>query len=58
MGVTAALFCHLDAFDAAVIAAYVNGKAGMNAESRLGGGLLPSDIVNYIPGELFGRSIR
>ena len=55
-GVTAALFCHLDAFDAAVIAAYVNGKAGMDAEARLGGGLLPSDIVNYIPGELFGRS--
>jgi ADP-dependent NAD(P)H-hydrate dehydratase / NAD(P)H-hydrate epimerase len=57
-GVTAALFCHLDAFDAAVIAAYVNGKAGMNAEAVLGGGLLPSDIVNYIPGELFGRSMK
>jgi ADP-dependent NAD(P)H-hydrate dehydratase / NAD(P)H-hydrate epimerase len=55
-GVTAALFCHLEAFDAAVIAAYVNGKAGMSAEAVLGGGLLPSDIVNYIPGELFGRS--
>ncbi|HTY15306.1 MAG TPA: NAD(P)H-hydrate dehydratase [Methanoregulaceae archaeon] len=55
-GVTAALFCHLDAFDAAVIAAYVNGKAGMNAETVLGGGLLASDIVNYIPGVLSGRS--
>ncbi|HVP93962.1 MAG TPA: NAD(P)H-hydrate dehydratase [Methanoregulaceae archaeon] len=57
-GVTAALFCHLGAFDAAAIAAYVNGKAGMNAESVLGGGLLPSDIVSYIPGELFGTGAK
>lgn len=57
-GVTAALFCHLDAFDAAVIAAYVNGKAGMSAESIFGGGLLASDIIDHIPGELFGRSSK
>jgi len=56
-GVTAALFCHLPAFDAAAVAAYVNGMAGMAAEKATGGGLLASDLVNYIPRELFGQSV-
>jgi NAD(P)H-hydrate epimerase len=56
-GVTAALFCHLPAFDAATVAAYVNGMAGMAAEKATGGGLLASDLVNYIPRELFGQGV-
>jgi hydroxyethylthiazole kinase-like uncharacterized protein yjeF len=56
-GVTAALFCHLTAFDAATVAAYVNGMAGMAAEKAIGGGLLASDLVNYIPRELSGKGV-
>jgi len=56
-GVTAALFCHLPAFDAATVAAYVNGMAGMAAEKAIGGGLLASDLVNYIPRELSGKGV-
>lgn len=56
-GVTAALFCHQPAFDAAAVAAYVNGMAGMAAEKVIGGGLLASDLVNYIPRELFGKGV-
>ena len=56
-GVTAALFCHLPAFDAATLAAYINGMAGMAAEKELGGGLIPSDLVNYIPRELYGTGV-
>jgi NAD(P)H-hydrate epimerase len=54
-GVTAALFCHLPAFDAACVAAYVNGKAGMAVEKQRAGGMLASDLVDHIPDELFGR---
>ena len=56
-GVTAALFCHLPAYEAATVAAYVNGMAGMAAEKAIGGGLLASDLVNYIPRELSGKGI-
>jgi NAD(P)H-hydrate epimerase len=56
-GVTAALFCHLPAFEAASVAAYVNGMAGMAAEKAIGGSLLASDLVNYIPRELFGKGV-
>jgi NAD(P)H-hydrate epimerase len=52
-GVTAALFCHLPAFEAACIAAYVNGKAGMAVEEKIGGGLIASDLLAQIPIELF-----
>jgi hydroxyethylthiazole kinase-like uncharacterized protein yjeF len=57
-GVTGALFCHLQAFEAASIAAYVNGRAGMAVEKQLAGGMLASDLVDYIPGELFGKGGR
>jgi ADP-dependent NAD(P)H-hydrate dehydratase / NAD(P)H-hydrate epimerase len=56
-GVTAALFCHLPAFEAASVSAYVTGIAGMAAEKKCGGGLLASDLVNYIPCELFGKGV-
>jgi NAD(P)H-hydrate epimerase len=53
-GLTGALLCHLPAFDAACIAAYVNGKAGMAVARERGAGMLASDIVDRIPAELFG----
>jgi hydroxyethylthiazole kinase-like uncharacterized protein yjeF len=52
-GVAGALFCHLPAFEAACIAAYVNGKAGMAVEYTRGGGLLASELADHIPRELF-----
>jgi hydroxyethylthiazole kinase-like uncharacterized protein yjeF len=54
-GVTGALFCHLPAFEAACIAAYVNGTAGMEVEKLRSGGMLASDLVDYIPEVLFGK---
>ncbi|OPY36349.1 MAG: putative carbohydrate kinase [Methanoregulaceae archaeon PtaU1.Bin059] len=55
-GVAAALFCHLPAFESACLAAYVNGRAGMAVEKAFGGGMLPTDLVDRIPLELFRRS--
>jgi hydroxyethylthiazole kinase-like uncharacterized protein yjeF len=52
-GVTAALFCNNPAFDSACIAAYVNGKAGETVAKRIGGGMIPHDLVDTIPLELF-----
>lgn len=54
-GVAGALFCHLPAFDAACVAAYVCGRAGMRAAGERGNGLIATDMLDYIPGELFGR---
>jgi len=54
-GVAGALLCHLPAFDAACIAAYVNGRAGSAVVSDRGGGILASDIVERIPSVLFGK---
>jgi hydroxyethylthiazole kinase-like uncharacterized protein yjeF len=53
-GIAGALLCHLPAFEAACIAAYVNGRAGETAMAGRGGGLLASDIVDKIPSVLFG----
>ena len=52
-GVAGALLCHLPAFDAACIAAYVNGRAGMAVAKEKGMGMLASDLVDRIPAELF-----
>jgi NAD(P)H-hydrate epimerase len=52
-GVAGALLCHLPAFEAACIAAYVNGRAGSAAVAERGGGILASDIVDKIPSVLF-----
>jgi NAD(P)H-hydrate epimerase len=57
-GVAAALFCELPAFDAACIAAYVNGKAGMAVENEQAGGMLASDLPVHIALELFGKGGR
>ena len=55
-GVTAALLCRLPPFEAACIAAYVNGLAGMAASASRGDGMLASDMLEHIPEQLF-RSV-
>jgi len=54
-GIAGALLCQLPAFDAACLAAYVNGRAGEAAVACSGGGLLASDLVDRIPQVLFGK---
>ena len=54
-GIAGALLCQLPAFEAACIAAYVNGRAGEIVVSGRGGGMLASDIVDKIPTVLFGK---
>ena len=54
-GVAGALFCHLPAFESACIAAYVNGRAGMRAAEERGNGILATDILDFIPQEVFLR---
>ncbi len=54
-GIAGALLCHLPAFDAACIAAYVNGRAGMRAAEGRGYGMLATDMLEHIPRELFGH---
>jgi ADP-dependent NAD(P)H-hydrate dehydratase / NAD(P)H-hydrate epimerase len=55
-GVAGALLCHLPAFEAACIAAYVNGRAGSAAVAERGGGILASDVVDKIPSVLFRKA--
>jgi NAD(P)H-hydrate epimerase len=57
-GIAGALLCHLPAFDAACIAAYVNGRAGEQVAAERGGGMLASDLVDRIPAELFRNGIQ
>ena len=52
-GVVGALLCRLPAFEAACIAAYVNGSAGMLASQRRGDGMTASDLVEEVPAVLF-----
>ncbi len=54
-GIAGALLVHLPAFDAASIAAYVNGRAGERVAAERGGGMLASDLVDRIPAILFGK---
>jgi hydroxyethylthiazole kinase-like uncharacterized protein yjeF len=54
-GLTGALFCRMPAFEAASIAAYVNGIAGMRAAESRKSGMLASDLLPLIPEELFGK---
>jgi len=56
-GVTGALLCHLPAFEAACIAAYVTGKAGERVAAAKGAGMLASDLVHHIPEELYRREV-
>jgi len=54
-GVAGALLCHLPAFEAACIAAYVCGKAGESVAAERGSGMLASDLVDRIPSVLFRK---
>jgi len=54
-GIAGSLLCHLPAFEAACIAAWVNGRAGEVVAEERGGGLLASDIVDKIPAVLFRK---
>jgi hydroxyethylthiazole kinase-like uncharacterized protein yjeF len=57
-GVAGALLCHLPAFDAGCIAAYVNGRAGEIVAAERGEGMLASDLVDRIPAELFRNGVK
>ncbi len=57
-GVAAALFCQVPAFEAACVAAYVNGRAGMAIERERAGGMLASDLPALVSLELFGKGGR
>ena len=52
-GIAGALLCHLPAFEAACIGAYVNGRAGQAVAAERGEGMLATDLVDRIPAELF-----
>ena len=54
-GIAGALLCQLPAFEAACLAAYVNGRAGEAVVEERGGGMLASDLVDKIPTVLFGN---
>jgi hydroxyethylthiazole kinase-like uncharacterized protein yjeF len=54
-GIAGALLCKLPAFDAACIAAYVNGRAGSAAVAERGGGILASDLIDKIPPVLYSK---
>jgi ADP-dependent NAD(P)H-hydrate dehydratase / NAD(P)H-hydrate epimerase len=54
-GVCGALLCHLPAFEAGCIAAYVTGKAGEQVAGHRGEGMLASDLMDCIPEVLFRR---
>jgi hydroxyethylthiazole kinase-like uncharacterized protein yjeF len=53
-GVTGALFCRMPAFEAACAAAYANGLNGEEVAEKRGDGLLASDLLDNLPGVLFG----
>ena len=57
-GITGALLCRLPAFEAACIAAYVNGSAGMVVAQSRGDGMTASDLVAEIPAVLFSGGER
>jgi NAD(P)H-hydrate epimerase len=57
-GIAGALFCRLPGFESAYIAAYVNGRAGEVAAMNGCEGILASDLLNNIPGILYGRCDR
>jgi len=54
-GIAGALLHRVPAFEAACIAAYVNGKAGQQVAAGRGEGMLASDLVDRIPAILFGK---
>lgn len=53
-GVAAAFLVHTDAFPAAGLAAYVNGRAGDLAADHTGYGLVASDLPDHLPAAIWG----
>jgi len=51
--IAGALFCQVPAFEAACIAAYTCGRAGMRAAGDRGCGMIATDMLDYVPEELF-----
>lgn len=49
-GIAGALFCRLPAFEAALVACYVNGRAGEKAAETYGEGMMASDLLNTLAG--------
>jgi len=56
-GIAGALLCHLPAFEAGCIAAYVNGRAGETVAAERGEGMIASDLVDRIPALLFRNGV-
>ena len=54
-GIAGALLHRIPAFEAACIAAYVNGKAGQQVAAERGEGMLASDLVDRIPKIVFEK---
>lgn len=57
-GIIGALFCKLEPFEAACVAAYVNGLAGEEVQKDRGNGMIASDLFDHIPRILLKGSIR
>lgn len=55
-GIAGALLCRMPAFEAACVAAYVNGKAGEAVASIKGNGLTATDLIDRIADVLVRRS--
>ncbi|WP_266077566.1 NAD(P)H-hydrate dehydratase [Haladaptatus caseinilyticus] len=55
-GIVAGLFGTADAFDAACVGSYVNGRAGDLLYDERGEGLLASDILETVPVAIWGES--
>ncbi len=55
-GIVAGLFGTADAFDAACIGSYVNGRAGDLLYDQHGEGLLASDMLEAVPSAIWGDS--
>lgn len=54
-GVAAALFCRMPAFEAAALAAYANGRAGEEAATEIGDGLIAGDLLLHLSRILYGE---
>jgi len=52
-GIIGALFCQMEPFAAACVAAYANGLAGEEVQKNRGNGMMASDLFEFIPRILF-----
>jgi NAD(P)H-hydrate epimerase len=56
-GVCGALLCHLPGYHAAALGAWILGSAGEKVLQSRGDGLLATDLLDVIPGIVFGDRI-